>query len=74
MSMSFDRTVLIVIFSCFAFQKFSFSQDCSFIAFSLPNMKAWFLFGTWRVFCTRDFGFIFTFTYDGHILVGTKLS
>ena len=72
--MSFDCTLLIVIFSCFAMQKFSFSQDYSFIALSLPKMKGSFLFGTWRVFCTKDFGFLFTFKYDGHVLVGTKLS
>ena len=33
-------------------------------------MKAWLLGSTCRVLCTRNFGFMFKFSYNGRILVG----
>ena len=62
-----------VICSCFSIWKYPFSQDSSFIAFSLPNMKAWHLVSTCRVLCTRDFVSTFRCSCDNHILVGTSL-
>ena len=49
--------------------KMSFLIDYSSLVLSLPNMKAWFLVSTCSVLCTRDLGFIFKFSHDGHLIV-----